>query len=181
MIAPHREQAVPGSGGVRAARAHLIPTDSRTTRGRASEHGQAITEFAMVLPLLALFVLAAVLIGKALYVYLQVTHAANEGARVASVNQPTSGTLTSYLTGEYALPGGTTIAVCYPVNPDTNTTKQIGDPVQVDVYTSATWVPWLNTTKIIGAATMRLEQQATSSALTPDTGFNGATKLCNTP
>ena len=120
----------------------------------------------MVLPLFAALVFVLVLFGKALYVYIQVTHIANEGARLAAVNQPTSSTLSAYLTSEFALPSGTSLAICYPAGGD----QSVGQPVEVVAYTSASWVPFIGSVigDIKSSATMRLEQNtSTNSNLAP--------------
>jgi len=135
-----------------------------------------VVEFAMVLPFLALVVFVCILFGKALYVYIQVTHAANEGARLAAVNQPTSTALHSFLTSEFALPSGASVAICYPT-----AKRAVGEPVQVDVFTSASWVPVINIGQIKGAATMRIEQDTSSnSQLAATTTFDSTTGLCRT-
>jgi Flp pilus assembly protein TadG len=147
---------------------------ARRLRG---ESGQGAIEFALVLPLIAALLFVCVLFGKALYVYLQVTHSANEGARLAAVNQPSSTGLGAFLTSEGALPAGASIAICYPTG-----SRAVGQPVQVDVYTSSTWVPFASFpgNQIKAAATMRIEQDTTNNAnLAPTTGF-GANGTCST-
>jgi Flp pilus assembly protein TadG len=147
------------------------------TRLRRGERGQGVVEFAMVLPLMALVALVLILFGKAIYAYIQVTHAANEGARLAAVNQPQSSSLTSVLTNQYALPGGTTVAICYPNAGN----RAIGQPIEVDVYASGTWVPFVNIGQIKAAATMRIEQDTgTNTNLNATTTFNSTTGMCNT-
>jgi Flp pilus assembly protein TadG len=134
----------------------------------------------MVLPFIAALVFVCILFGKALYVYLQVTHSANEGARLAAVNQPSSTSLASFLTSEGALPSGSSIAICYP--PVTGSqSRTVGTPVQVDVYSSASWVPIVNIGQIKAAATMRIEQDTTNNTnLAATTTYNAATGMCNT-
>jgi Flp pilus assembly protein TadG len=146
------------------------------TRLRRGERGQSVVEFAMVLPLMALVALVLILFGKAIYAYIQVTHAANEGARLAAVNQPQSSSLTSVLTNQYALPGGTTVAICYPTG-----NRAIGQPIEVDVYASGSWVPFVNIGQIKAAATMRIEQDTTTNTnLNATTGFSSSTGMCTT-
>lgn len=179
MSRVHREPKRTGPAGMSAA------GPSRPARGvlgirrrrlfflRRGERGQAILEFAMVLPLLTFLVLALILFGKALWVYIDLTHAANEGARVASVDVcdasnpsvlqcPSGTTLASYLTSEYALPSGAHVAICYPTG-----TRQIGDPVEIEVYTSASWVPLIGGSlgSIKAVATMRLEQSTVNNPM----------------
>jgi Flp pilus assembly protein TadG len=138
----------------------------RPQRPRRRESGQAITEFAMVLPLFAMLVLVCILFGKALYAFIQLTHTANEGARLAAVDQPQSGTLCSYLTNEAALPKGVTITISYP-HPDAGSPAQgVGEPVTVTASTSASWVPIIGGAlgNLTSSATMRIEQDTTTNA-----------------
>jgi hypothetical protein len=118
----------------------------------------------MVLPLFAALVIVCVLFGKALYEYIQLTHAANEGARLAAVNQPAASSLSGFLTGEYALPGGTSLAICYPDQSVPADSRNAGKPVEVVAYSSASWVPILNIGQIKAKATMRLEQTTTANS-----------------
>lgn len=146
-------------------------------RARRSENGQSVVEFAMVLVPIAFVALVLILFGKVIYAYIQVTHAANEGARLAAVNQPQSSSLTSLLSSNYALPGGTTIAICYP----NAGSRAIGQPVEVDVYASASWVPIINIGQIKAAATMRIEQDTGSNTnLAATTTFNTTKRMCDT-
>ena len=160
----NRVPAVRGRGPVRLIR-HL-----------RNERGQGVLEFAMVLPILAMVVLVCILFGKALYAYIQVTHAANEGARLAAVNQPTATSLSNFLTNEFALPGGASVAICYPTG-----SRAFGEPVEVDVFTSASWVPIVRIGQIKAAATMRIEQDTSGNTqLAPTTTFNTTTRSGNT-
>jgi len=54
-------------------------------RGARGERGQALVEFALVLPLLALLLVAIIDFGLALNARIQVANAVREGARVGSV------------------------------------------------------------------------------------------------
>ncbi len=49
--------------------------------------GQALAEFALVVPLIVLFMVAAVDMGRGVFAYNSVTNAVREGARMAIVNQ----------------------------------------------------------------------------------------------
>jgi Flp pilus assembly protein TadG len=62
--------------------ARPISTLIRKTR---PERGQTMVEFALALPILALFLIAIVELGIVLNAYVEVTHAARVGARKASV------------------------------------------------------------------------------------------------
>jgi Flp pilus assembly protein TadG len=152
-------------------RVHLL----RVLRRRRGERGQAITEFAMVLPFLAMLVLVFVSFGKALYYYIELTHIANEGARQAAVNQPSTGftglrqaLCQQFGTGSELYKGSGTvtpaqITIAYPDNPPTPpaaSSQDVGEPVRIDVSTRYSWFPFMNlgTFTITGSATMRLEQ-----------------------
>ena len=56
------------------------------TRG-GTTHGQALTEFALIFPVLMLILLGVVDLGRGVYAYAAVSNAAREGGRTAIVNQ----------------------------------------------------------------------------------------------
>ena len=58
----------------------------------ADESGQGLTELALVLPLFLLLLLGMVDFGKAINYWIDQTHLANEGARLAAVNNNPGGT-----------------------------------------------------------------------------------------
>jgi Flp pilus assembly protein TadG len=60
-------------------------------RRRAS--GQALVEFALVIPIFLLLFVALIDLGSAVFTYNSLTNAAREGARLAIVNQDTSSVL----------------------------------------------------------------------------------------
>ena len=146
-------------------------------RVRRSEAGQAVVEFALVLPVLCALVFALIDCGKAAYYYIQLTHVANEGARIASVNPASlpggSTSLKSYLCSQLGsttseLRAGSsavdkaTVSISYP-----QSTQGIGDPVKVQVSTNYHWIPFFGggTMSIGGSAVMRLEQATTGNGL----------------
>jgi Flp pilus assembly protein TadG len=155
------------------------PAARTRTRWR-SERGQAAVEFALVVPVLCLIVLALIDFGKAVNYWLDANHLANEGARLAAVlgnsAQP-SPTLTQWVqqqaettelrngTGSVTSPAK--ICVTFLAGP-TGTTGQIGDPVKVTVTAPYQWIPFVGggTFTISADATMRLERQ-------PPAGLNG--------
>ena len=53
--------------------------------------GQALAEFALIMPVLFLLIFALLDLGRAVYVYNTLANAARQGARVAAVNQNASG------------------------------------------------------------------------------------------
>ncbi len=157
MMKPDRALVHAGPDGLMTTRA------PRALRRLGDERAQAVTEFAMVIPLFAALVAVCILFGKALYVYIQLTHTANEGARLAAVDYPPSGTtLCSALRSEGALPGGTTLTISYPDNSGARTP---GNSVTVQASTPGNWVPIISLGSITASATMRLEQDTTGNSV----------------
>ena len=91
------------------------------------ERGQSLVEFALVLPILALFLLGTIDVGRILWAHNTIAAAARDAARYASVGDANSD-LQQVITSETsALQGG----VSWSVNPaDTRTS---GDTVQVSI------------------------------------------------
>jgi len=56
-------------------------------RMRSRDRGQALTEFALIVPLFLLMMVAIFDLGRAVFAYNTLTNAAREGARMAIVNQ----------------------------------------------------------------------------------------------
>lgn len=131
----------------------------------------------MVLPILGALILIFIQFGKAINYWIDLTHVANEGARYATVGAPGSANLKASVCSTLEtkeLKNGTgevnaaKVTVTYP-----NTTRDVGDPVNVKVAATYHWLPFWNagTWNIQGSATMRLERDATSNAaMNPGTG-----------
>src|SRR6266850_2002535 len=79
----------------------------RRVRGR---RGQALVEFALVLPILLLIIFGIIDAGRLIFTMNTVGNAARTGARVAIVNQSTSGTSTCDTTSPTAYAVGCAIA-----------------------------------------------------------------------
>src|SRR5438067_9074985 len=79
-------------GGPEGRRGHSL---RRALRRCRDERGVAVTEFALVLPLLLLLILGMIDFGKAINYWLDNTHLANEGARLAVVNNNPGGSTTT--------------------------------------------------------------------------------------
>jgi Flp pilus assembly protein TadG len=151
------------------------------------EHGQAVAELALALPVLLLVVLAIVDFGRFMNYWNDENHVANLGARAAAVgnwpqcNGNTQATLEAFIRCEAgldsptgALTGGNTSSngvttsggVCISISVPTGTTvgsySSMGAPVTVTVKARYGFLPWLGTAPasgvITGTATMRLEQ-----------------------
>lgn len=156
--------------GAEAARAPR-PSRERSVRERVArrlrgDSGQSVVEFGLVVPLLCVLVLAFVDFGKAMNYWIDLTHVANQGARLAAVNAPGVSDFQSYVKGELEtneLQSGSssvdpaTVSVCYPAG------AEVGDPVTVQVATTYHWIPFIGGSWTLkGNATMRLEQLPTN-------------------
>jgi Flp pilus assembly protein TadG len=139
---------------------------SRRQSRFGSEDGQSAVEFALVVPLLCLVVIAILHFGKVMNYWLDLNHVASEGARKAAVNTfTTDGGYETYIRGRLeteelrtggttSIPSPATVAVCLPEGSD------VGDPVTVQVAVNYA-LPFIGTTvPLRGTATMRLEQPA---------------------
>jgi Flp pilus assembly protein TadG len=146
---------------------------SRTSALRGQD-GQALIEYALVLPLLLLLIFGVLEFGRGIHYWIDSTHLANEGARYAAVNRNPGpgGTLAQTLankgsTSELRDGSGSVdplqICIDYP-----NGTSAVGDPVRVRATTTYTFIPFMNLlpVAITGEATMRIERR-------PDTSIAG--------
>lgn len=94
------------------------------TRRRRRHHlGQGLTEFALVLPLFLVLVFGIVDAGRLIYTYNTIANAARGGARVAIVNQATTGATTCDTTDPTAWATG--CAVSMAVNVGLTTTDVV--------------------------------------------------------
>jgi hypothetical protein len=147
---------------------------ARTIARGQSEDGQALVEFALILPLLLILLLGILDFGRAINYWNAENHLAEVGARYAAVgNLPGYGpclsntTIVTYVQCEAGLDspelqhGSTSghgvhngIQVCVSVPSNTE-----GAEVTVQVYATYNWLPLVPaaTTTLIGQATMRLE------------------------
>ena len=143
-----------------------------------------MVEFALVAPLLFLLLFAMLDFGKAFNYWIDSTQLASEGARLAVVNSlvpgkcpggsTTPASLQAYIQcqadtkellsgGTTAMPNGAKVCITFP-----NTTKNVGDPVHVQVSSTYHWLPIIGNrigiaaTTLNGEATMRLEAAATN-------------------
>ena len=139
---------------------------SRVRRRLRNERGQAAVEFALVVPLLCVIIIAILHFGKVMNYWLDLNHVASEGARKAAVNTFTSDAeydtwIRSRLeTGELrtggtsSIPAPAAVNLCLPEGGD------VGDPVTVQVSAGYS-LPFIGATITLrGSATMRLEQPA---------------------
>lgn len=146
-----------------------------TVKAFRSESGQSLVELAIALPLLLLVILALVDFAGALNYWLDASHVASQGARLAVVNgsQRDCSTLASLIqqqtygqlkTGTLAGSGVQSpaiVSISFPANTGPENTPQIGDPVTVTVTASYKYFPSgyiPGSAPIAASATMRLEQ-----------------------
>lgn len=172
------------------------PSKRFLTRLR-DERGTSVTELALAMPVLLLLILGMVDFGKAINYWIDQTHLANEGARLAVVNNNpggTSQTLQQFLLSQtetaeqrgcqQAPPfRGTqrtakcaTVAICfYSAAGGVTTTPTVGDTVEVLVRYDYDWLrgfpfPGNPQTTIAGKSAMRLEAVPTNYSTTGNTG-----------
>ena len=130
------------------------------------ESGQSVVEFGMVVPILCTLVLVFVDFGKAMNYWIDLTHVANQGARLAAVDLDLSKapyssglSLQQYVQqqAETSELKEATVSICFPTGDQT-----AGSPVTVELAYDYKFIPFINRTITIrGKATMRLEHQAT--------------------
>jgi Flp pilus assembly protein TadG len=144
------------------------------------ERGQALVEFALVIPLLLLVMLAVLTFGKSINYWNDATHIASEGARYAAVNRkPTPGNALSLQAQLLAqadsseLRSGGSDAVASPAQvciDFPNGTSLVGDPVRVRMTFTYKWIPLITSflpshtasKTIQSSAVMRLEAPPTT-------------------
>jgi TadE-like protein len=145
----------------RTPRQTHIPS-SRRLRMRwlgGSEDGQTVVEVALVLPVLLLVLFGVVEFGLSLNAANNETQVANEIARFATVNEdPSTKSLAEW--GKTHIDSkalsGQTVCISFP-----NKTANIGDPVEVKISGTMSWLPILKlkttSSTVEGKAVMRLE------------------------
>ena len=163
-------------------------------RLRREERAAAVVELALVMPVVLLLLLGIIDFGKAINYWIDQTHLANEGARLAVVNSnPGSGagkTLQQYLLdqadsgelhgdvqGTQRSVHGASVNICfYTASGDTSTTTPVaGDTVVVFLRYDYNWLrgfpfPGNPSTTIAGKSAMRLEAVPTNYSPTNNIG-----------
>jgi hypothetical protein len=148
---------------------------------RRSDHGPesgvAMVEFALILPLVLVLLLLILDFGRAINYWIDTTHLASEGARLAAVDKSglkdddgNNVSLQEYIksradSAELRTGGptgvvdpGLEVCVAYPEG------RFVGSPVKVTVSAEYNWIPFLSSelnltqTTIEGTATHRLER-----------------------
>jgi hypothetical protein len=134
------------------------------------QDGQALVEFAFVLPIMLALVFGIVEFALALNKQGDATHIASEVARFAAVNEnPGEGegkTLARWGIAQFhneALQNGKASRLCISF-PNGN---EAGQPVKVEITSTVIWLPIPKleaSTNLVGSAVMRLETPATHYA-----------------
>ena len=137
----------------------------------AKEEGQALVEFALVLPVLLLILMSVMHFGRALNYWNDETHLTAEAARYAAVNRKPDPTSALSLQAQIKAQAdaadlkGAAAQVCVDFP---NGTSNQGDPVRVTMTFPFAWIPLISSqtgiaTTSLGASTvMRLEAQPTN-------------------
>lgn len=93
-----------------------------TRDGRTDRRGQALAEFALVLPVVLLLIFGLIDLGRAVFLANSVTNAAREGARFAIVHQDTDQIVerveSMVFTGEVTNAGDPDLVTYFRINPD---------------------------------------------------------------
>jgi Flp pilus assembly protein TadG len=159
----------------------------------AGESGQALVEFALVLPILLLVLFAMLDFGKLFNYWQDATHISAEGARYAAVNRKPDPSDTASLqlqllgqadtpelrsgdlangTASASVPAGAQVCISFP-----NGTSNAGDPVRVTITFAYNWLSFL--TSDIGAGLPTSQTVTSSSTMrleaTPTTYSAGCT------
>ena len=129
----HGVACVPHGTGLSTVDARPRGSSERSSRRQErfrSEDGQSAVEFALIVPLLLLIIIAILHFGKVMNYWLDLNHVASEGARKAAPSPATPGTRRTRAAGDgelrtggtTSIPSPATIAVCLPEGSD------VGDP-----------------------------------------------------
>src|SRR5207244_1670082 len=132
---------------------HITPAREPTLVARLrSEDGAALVEFALVLPILILVLMAILWVGRAINYWIDETHLANEAARFATVNKnpgpgaSLQGSIQSQADSSELKSGGTDtvgspgqLCIDFP-----NGTSNVGDPVRATMSVKFNWLPILD-------------------------------------
>jgi hypothetical protein len=147
----------------------LLGNTVRWMRGKrlADERGVAMTEFALVLPVLMLVLAGLLAFGRLFFYWLDANRLAGETARWAVVDQNPFGVpLQQYVVNEVpaGMKDGLNVCIDFrpnadPLNPGSG---RVGDPVRVRIEKSVALVPILGIRDVTirASSTMRIERFA---------------------
>ncbi len=128
---------------------------------RRGEDGASAVEFALVLPILIILLAGIIQFGFLFFQWLEVTHAAREGARWASLRNTEADVRTRVIE---SAPGLNAARITMIMDP-TNTASNVGKPVRVTVtYPTPIFTPLMGkafggglTVTLRSSATQRIE------------------------
>lgn len=133
-------------------------TSQPAPAARGTERGQAMVEFALVLPILCMILFAIIQFGLAFWRYQQVSAAASEGARRAAVSRPYNDRVNRAVT---AAKDASPSLTASSMNVTVSSTWTAGSPVTVTVTypqkITIMGVTFFNG-NLTGKRTMRVEQ-----------------------
>jgi len=160
-----------------------LPTFSqRLLRRMRQERGQALVEFAVVLPVLLLIIVGILYFGRYENYSSQVTQLAEQAARYASVNgNPGSGTLQAYIlaqapselqtaTGDVTKAASVYIACSPTTTCVANNTNAVTACVTATVSYPGVLGIGGGTSTLVGRSTMLVEKSETTAVWNPSTG-----------
>jgi hypothetical protein len=143
---------------------------SRRAVGLADERGVAMTEFALVLPILALVLAGMLAFGLLFFYWLDANRLAGETARWAIVDtNPYGVPLQRHVRDEVpaGMTDGLNVCIDFPVDPleTPPVALEVGDPVRVRVQKTVSLVPILGIgdVTIKASSTMRIERFANTT------------------
>lgn len=120
---------------------------------RAERSGAAVVEFAIVAPVLFLFVFGMIDVGRAVMVQNLLTNAARDGARTAALDGASAAGVEAQV-AEYLAATSVTDATV-TVSPNPLSTANLGDPVSVTVSVPFSSVSWLPSSMFMGSANLQ--------------------------
>lgn len=131
---------------------------------KSKNDGQAIMEFALLLPILVLFIVVGIQFALLLNAYLSLTHLARAGARYATVNFSTDSTISNYVRS--SIPGTLNpIKIATTVSPGQGTTyRTTGYTITVNVGYDMRDKMFIPSTFSLGTFTLALPTRLTASA-----------------
>jgi Flp pilus assembly protein TadG len=128
------------------AHARSRPPDGRTSRARG--RGQALVEFALIVPVLLFLLVVAIDFGRLFYLNVSINNGAREGAAYGARNPNDTTGITTRVRQELSLPAGdTSIAVTKTCSPDCFTNPVVTPPhtIRVTAGTSFSFLtPFIN-------------------------------------
>lgn len=157
---------------------------SRRVRGRRS--GQALVEFALVVPIFLLILFGLLDVGRAIFAYNSITNAAREGARLAIVNQDSASIEARAADQAPAQDITSTVRFSQPAPNADAASNPPCEPIGIGcVAVVRVTTPWQALTPIVGALlgpiTLRAETQQPVEFVCPNPAIAGFTTAGDCP